>query len=100
MARCDLRAQIAFALLGSAYVVQQQGEHVAIHYACTHDLHGRDTESLLIDFAAESHRSCICAAHVSMMRPRCYVEVGMVYGFARAKVPARHKHWSYPSDIR
>jgi hypothetical protein len=34
-----------------------------------------------------------------MMRAGCYIEVGMVHGFARARAPAPHVHWCYQRDV-
>src|SRR6266849_4921868 len=92
MARRNLCAQIALALLGSTYIVQQQGQHVTIHHAGAHDLHGRNSESFLIDFAAKAHRSRVRSSHVGMVGSGSYVEVGMVPGFWRTRVSAPHVH--------
>ena len=70
VARRQLRAEVAFALLGSANIVQQHGEQVAVEFAAAHDLHRRNAQPFLVNLATGAHRAGVGAANIGVMRAR------------------------------
>src|SRR5689334_705956 len=51
----DLGSEIALALVRRAHVAANEGKDFAIHVATAHQLHGRNAQALLINFAAGTH---------------------------------------------
>ena len=71
----DLCAEIPFALVRSANVIEQQRENITIHFSGSHDGHWRNPQSFLVNFAAKPHGSRIRATDISVVGPRCNIEV-------------------------
>src|SRR5689334_21163905 len=69
---CD---QITLALLRRANVIPQQSQNVALDFSRAHKPNRRDAQSLLVDLAAQSHRTRISPTHNLMIRPRCHIKV-------------------------
>ncbi len=98
MTSCNLRAQVALALLRGADVVQQQCQDVALDFAGAHDLNRRDAQPFLIDLAAESHGTGVCTAHVSVVGARSHIKVRRL-GFAPANPVVPHVDRRYEGDV-
>ena len=76
----DLRAQVPFALLRRAHIIEQHRQYIRLHRAPPHQFHRWNAYALLIDFAAKPHRPGISPAHIRMMRPRRNMKIGPSVG--------------------
>ena len=66
--RGELRAEVALAFFGSANIVEQQRENVAVESSAAHDLHRRNAKSFLINLATRAHRTSVGSADIGVMR--------------------------------
>ena len=75
MAGRNLRSQVAFALFRCSHVVQQQVQNISLHLSAAHDLHWGNSQTLLVDLAAKTHRARIRSSNISMVRTRGYIKI-------------------------
>src|SRR5580704_8673557 len=72
----ELGGQVAFALVRSAHVGEQEGHDVLIDYAAPENLYGRNAQAFLEDLAGWAHRTREGSADVGVVRAIGDIERG------------------------